>query len=214
MTPDTLLMIAGGTLAGSCVAGYFLGRIFGEAHKVKTEIVYRTPPALQRLASVLRITEDIPASESYGRLIHDLFNEKDNELLKAKREAAVERSAAEALREEIDGYLREIERNREALEFLNEENEDLQETVRSLDVKGSEAPKGWTSTPTQNFQTNPQPYVRAQKAFAFRAQRGDKVWVDSRGLLQPCGPVVPSTAPLGRVVQVDADPSMVWVDFA
>ena len=70
--------------------------------RVEVIRVPKVPEQLARLASIFGITEDIPAGNSYGRLIHDLFEERDREIASLKFE--VERSAAEltAAREEAD----------------------------------------------------------------------------------------------------------------
>lgn len=103
MTPDLLLAgYASVVLLLTAVIGFGGGRIFGEATKTKTVVREKIPTELKRLAKVLKIKEDVPETQAYGRMIHDLFEERDGEILDLKDKVLTLEDRADAAEEEVE----------------------------------------------------------------------------------------------------------------
>lgn len=73
MTPEIL----GPAILAGCALLSFIVGYYATPIRVRVVPHRYIPPELSRLASALGITEDIPTSDSYGRRIHDLFEERD-----------------------------------------------------------------------------------------------------------------------------------------
>lgn len=66
------------------LAGYLLS-YYWQPSQIKVVKVRYVPRELARLARVLGVTEDEPTSVSYGRMIHDVIEERDAELARLAR---------------------------------------------------------------------------------------------------------------------------------
>ena len=97
MTPEIL----GPAILAGCALLSFIVGYYATPTRVRVVQHRFIPPELSRLASALGITEDIPTSDSYGRRIHDLFEERDRYAESLKAEI---RCLGEAL-EEADAEL-------------------------------------------------------------------------------------------------------------
>ena len=76
MTPEVFIPAVMVALAAfSLLVGYLAAPI-----RVRTVTKRVVPPELARLAGVFGITEDLPTSDSYGRRIHDILEERDRRI--------------------------------------------------------------------------------------------------------------------------------------
>ena len=78
--------------------GLLLGYVGSALYGPKRTTVQRVevvPPHLSRLAQVLGVKTDAPASQSYGRMVHDLFEEKDLEIRALRAEIRTQEEEAE-----------------------------------------------------------------------------------------------------------------------
>jgi len=84
---STPAVIASMSAGAFFMAGYLLS-YYWQPSQIKVVKVRYVPQELARLARVLGVTEDEPASVSYGRMIHDVIEEKDAENARLARTAS------------------------------------------------------------------------------------------------------------------------------
>ena len=138
LTPAYAYPIVGIVVAVALVA---FG-MFARGAVTKTRVVERRiiPPELSRMAQNLRITEDIPVTESYGRRIHDMFEEKNTEALVLRADLEDERINSDSWQKEAERYQAKYEAKMEQLtEFVQ-----AQPTEVFSAVIGEWEPKGAT----------------------------------------------------------------------
>ena len=149
---STPAVIASMSAGAFFMAGYLLS-YYGQPAQIKVVKVRHVPQELARLARVLGVTEDEPTSVSYGRMIHDVIEEKDAE------NARLARTASQLLSHNAE-LSSEVHKVRKNCRALWDERHSLETRVVDLEHRLASMPFGPVAPRPQNIQEAQTFYVR------------------------------------------------------